>query len=605
MSDTIAPTAICKSTYTAYLNQSGIAWVNAVALNAQSTDNCGIEFYKINNLDSVFVTCTSIGTVSIPLAVIDSAGNTSTCTTSIAILDTLAPLPSCQNITVNLSPAGTDTIVADDLDFFSIDNCAITNKFINGQSSITYDCDSALVSPFAVTLSLYDASGNESTCQSIVTIKDNTPPVVQCKSSATVYLDTGGEGMLVADSLDNGSTDNCGYLFFEVNGDSVWNCNCSNIGVNTSLVFTAVDVSSNTGVCMTQVQVLDTIPPIASCKDDTVYINTNGNAAVSADDVNDMSMDNCGIDSRTFASGSFITNFTCSDLGTHSLTLVVADVSGNSATCPATVTVLDTLKPVIACNSQTIDLTTTLGMVLTPGDVGVYYDNCTVDTAILTPSTYTCNMLGVHTYTLTVTDESGNSQVCTNTVTVSADAPSIIDPTTDSVFLCVGDTIQMTGNLPNNTLSYTQQWMAPYGQISSGYNTATISSLFLLQGGMYYFSVTPIGVQGCTARDSFYLYVDSCLMSSQRPLSVEETTAVVAFPNPASDYVTISLSNGSLEAVELWSLEGKLIRKKNYSLNSTNLKHVEWSVKEIPTGGYWLKIRTSEQTVTEKLIIQD
>jgi hypothetical protein len=85
----------------------------------------------------------------------------------------------------------------------------------------------------------------------------------------------------------------------------------------------------------------DITPPVARCKDITIYLNDVGEASITADDIDNGSTDESGIASREVSPS----DFGCSDIGPNEVILSVTDTSGNSAQCTSTVTVLDELLP--------------------------------------------------------------------------------------------------------------------------------------------------------------------------------------------------------------------------------------------------------------------
>ena len=96
--------------------------------------------------------------------------------------------------------------------------------------------------------------------------------------------------------------------------------------------------------------ILETEPPVATCKDTTLSLDVTGNATITAANMNNGSIDNCGIQSLSLSQ----TTFDCSDVGINSDTLTVTDVNGNTSTCTATVTVEDGTPPVATCQDITI-----------------------------------------------------------------------------------------------------------------------------------------------------------------------------------------------------------------------------------------------------------
>ncbi|MFC2110850.1 HYR domain-containing protein, partial [Bacteroidota bacterium] len=117
---------------------------------------------------------------------------------------------------------------------------------------------------------------------------------------------------------------------------------------NTSLTLTF----NNTTCVATTSQAVniqaDVTPPIAICKNATVYLDANGNASVTAAQINNNSTDNCGILSMSVSPSTF----TCADRGANTVTLTVVDNFNNISTCNATVTVVDNISPMITCTGN-------------------------------------------------------------------------------------------------------------------------------------------------------------------------------------------------------------------------------------------------------------
>jgi hypothetical protein len=87
------------------------------------------------------------------------------------------------------------------------------------------------------------------------------------------------------------------------------------------------------------------MPPVAICQDITVYLDENGEATISASDIDNGSSDPDG-DPITLSLDQ--TTFTCVDLGEVDVHLTVADDQGASTECHATVTVVDNINPEVA-----------------------------------------------------------------------------------------------------------------------------------------------------------------------------------------------------------------------------------------------------------------
>lgn len=90
--------------------------------------------------------------------------------------------------------------------------------------------------------------------------------------------------------------------------------------------------------------------PVAICKDIVVALDGNGQATISAQDVDGGSYDPEGGPVTLSLDKS---NFTCADLGENRVTLTVTDDEGAPGACTAIVTVKDTTPPVIKSSAAT------------------------------------------------------------------------------------------------------------------------------------------------------------------------------------------------------------------------------------------------------------
>jgi hypothetical protein len=329
--DTIAPVAVCASP-TLALDANGNLVVDPMDVDGGSSDNCGITTMSV--VPNTF-TCADAGTQTVTLTVEDASGNSSSCTTTITIVDDEQPNAVCQNITVALNGTGTATITPAMLDGGSTDNCGITEFSL---STSTFDCSD--LGTNNVIFSVRDDALNANACVSIVTIIDTVPPTVLCQD-ISVYLDASGNASIVPGDIDNGSSDACSGVTLSLDVSSF---SCANVGPNT-VVLTAVDGEGNSSSCSATVTVIDTIAPVAVCQDISVWLDASGNASILPGDIDNGSNDACGIASLSLD----VDTFGCADVGANAVALTVTDVNGNSSSCSATVTVIDTIAPVALC----------------------------------------------------------------------------------------------------------------------------------------------------------------------------------------------------------------------------------------------------------------
>ncbi|NCU03428.1 MAG: hypothetical protein GXC73_05520, partial [Chitinophagaceae bacterium] len=328
--DNSKPTVNTKPV-TVYLNAAGTVSITAADIDNGSTDNCGIAA-RIVNISSF--TCANVGANTVTLTVRDVNGNEASATAEVTVVDNSKPTVNTKPVTVYLNADGTVSITAADIDNSSFDNCSIASYSL---SKTEFTCSN--VGANTVTLTVKDVNGNEASATATVTVVDNSKPTVNTKP-ITVYLNAAGTGSITAADIDNGSTDNCGIAERILN---ISNFTCANVGANT-VTLTVKDVNGNEASATAEVTVVDNIKPTVNTKPVTVYLSAAGTASITVADVDNGSTDNCGIAARTIN----ISNFTCANAGTNTVTLTVKDVNGNEASATATVTVLDNIKPVIS-----------------------------------------------------------------------------------------------------------------------------------------------------------------------------------------------------------------------------------------------------------------
>ena len=208
-------------------------------------------------------------------------------------------------------------------------NAAATVPYTAGTSASTIYVLPTTVAPLTyVATSTNGSSGCISTAS--ITVRDAVAPVVVTRP-VTVQLNAAGAATVTAAQVNNGSTDNCSIATTTVSPSSF---TCANVGPNT-VTLTVTDASGNTSTGTAVVTVQDLIAPTVITRPITVLLNANGQASITAAQINNGSTDNCGVNSVTVSPSTF----TCANLGPNTVTLTVTDVNGNTATGTAIVTV--------------------------------------------------------------------------------------------------------------------------------------------------------------------------------------------------------------------------------------------------------------------------
>jgi hypothetical protein len=447
VNDITPPAAVCNP-LTVYLDATGNYTLTAGdidAISLGSADNCALSKTVTPNT----FTCVNVGANTVTLRVTDPQGNFEECTTTVTVVDNTLPVAICQNITVQLDATGNVSITPAQINNGSNDACGIKSLELD----ITdFNCSNIGSNPLTntVTLTVTDNNDNIKTCTALVTVEDLIAPVVTCRVSGEQLVETHNGVCTYTHSgttFDADVNDACitiASLSYALSGATVVANNPANTSLDgvvfnkgiTTVTWTAVDASNNSSTCSFTVNVQDNEDPVAICQNVTIQLDATGNTSVTALAVNNNSTDNCGIQSYSLSK----TDFVCSDLGEKTVTLTVTDLSGNTNTCEATITVQDLIDPVAVCSPITISLNSSGNHTLAAGDIATLSagssDNCAIVSRVVSPNTFDCTDIGTPVnVTLTVTDADGNSDDCTTTVTVQ----DIIAPNA----LCKNATIQL------------------------------------------------------------------------------------------------------------------------------------------------------------------
>ncbi|MBK8562064.1 MAG: HYR domain-containing protein [Saprospiraceae bacterium] len=354
------------------------------------------------------------------------------------------------------------------------------------------------------------------------------------------------------------------------NYDYVWSNGASTPTVTGLGAGTYSVVVSDENDCTTTLEVTlnalpDTEAPVAKAMDITLTLPSSGPVAITPQQIDNGSTDNCGIVLRQLDA----TAFGCSSVGENPVTLTVTDAAGNTATATAVVTVLDETAPTIFCPpNQTVDNGSCAPTVNYASPNAS--DNCGNATLSLVsgPASGTAFPSGTSTVVWSADDGNGNSATCSFTVTVIS---SFTANTSFTMPLCNGGNDgTATATAEGGTAPYSFQWDDPAQQ-----QTETAMGL---AAGTYQVSVTD--ATGCVAVQTVQL--------TQPPAIV----IVVDEIQPSSDipgaiYVTVSGGTGGY--TYNWFNNGQLV-----------------SEEEDPTdffmGGYQLEV-TDEMGCTAELDI--
>lgn len=523
--DNIPPTMVCRPD-TVQLDGNGNAVVVPNNVNGGSRDNCSVPSYTINGGPVINFDCSNLGSNQVTLVGTDQSGNSDSCTTTVFVEDVTAPNASCNGtVTVVLDPTTSIGILTvAQVNNNSSDNCNIVNYSL---SRTSFNCNDIPNNPHSITMVVTDQSGNTDSCTTLVTVEDNVDPTVLCRATPLNLALVGTTVSTTVGAIDNGSGDNCALATLTLSQTTF---TCADIGSNT-VTLTGTDSSGNTASCTATVIVDDVTDPTPFCNNPTVQLDANGNVGVAATDLNIGSVDNCIIDT-VLVNGQDSVFFTCADLGSNTVTVLMADQSNNTASCPSTITVEDNVSPVARCVAGPVPVQLDPNGVgsITPAQVdNGSDDNCALVNRVLSQNTFNCSDVGNNTpVVLTVIDQSGNSSTCNTTVMVMDTVrPNMAcQPVTVNVHLAPGGTAPVTANL-----------------FDAGTNDSCGIANLSFRGAPNFVTCADIGTRPITliATDANG-NVDSCTTT----LTVLDTVA----PTLVCDTITVDLDNAGVAVVD-------------------------------------------------------
>ena len=426
--DKLPPTITCTDTTLVCNDLAGLA----LALTPVVSDNCSGQ----SDLD-LNVSSTTIGPGCFPndvrarvvqfLNVTDAAGNTTTCQRTISLLGipfdqidfapdlTLDCGADASALAVSMPlfdgrPVGASTLCG-----LAFDTLTIFDSGINS-------CPRTIVRDI-VLVDNCQSPGFRRDTQTVV-IDDTTPPVLACPATLTIG-NLPGQCFGTLGTLPVATaTDDCDPDVAITTTTSFADPLQIPLGTQT-ITYTATDNCGNTATCSVDLVVTDTEGPTLICDQITqVSLNNQGQAVVPAAVFDDGSFDNCGgplsfeVRRATGAFGPSVT-FGCADVGqTIMVFLRATGTDGLSDVCMVEVLVDDKIAPQLLCPpSLTIECTDPINNLAIYGSPTVF-EACGFDLTTDSTSTIDNCGTGLITRTFAVTDASGNTAACTQTITI-------------------------------------------------------------------------------------------------------------------------------------------------------------------------------------------
>lgn len=588
VTDNTPPVVNCKNG-SVFLGANGTATVNYADVFQNGSDNCGLVTPQ--SISQTVFGCGSLGANTVTFTANDGHGNSATCNSVVNVVDNLPPTLVCKNKTLSLNAGGTATLLMSDVFQSGTDNCGIVNQVSVAPN--TFNCNN--LGTNTVTLTANDGHGNSGVCTASVTIEDHIAPVMLCKP-ATLALNAAGQATLVPAQLNNGSYDNCGIGFLSLN-KSVFTC--ADLG-NNSVSLEGVDQSNNKALCYASVTIVDGISPQAKCKNLSVNLGANGAVSVTPSQINNGSSDNCSFNLTLTPN-----TFNCANIGSSTVVLRATDMSGNSASCTALLTVKDASAPAALCKNATVFLNSNgvASLGISQVDNGSN-DNCGISTKTLNLAEFSCAELsGSWTVTMTVKDFSNNIGTCNSSVTVKdALAPTPVCENTVVHLGANGMAVVYPANLAGDSYDNCSVWS--YSPTAKVYTTANLGNNNL--------NITVKDFSNnaatCTAVVTVLPFSGSNNLQQQEDAEQAEVALPAGlrlFPNPGSE-VTHAVFQLPLEQafrIRVYDMAGRLVyEREGMGTAGENLEPL--NLNGIAVGVYSVDFQSDGLKDQKRLLIQ-
>ncbi|NNL31839.1 MAG: T9SS type A sorting domain-containing protein, partial [Flavobacteriaceae bacterium] len=410
------------------------------AVDLTATDNCDGDITVSPTANTTPGACANDFVMVRTWTFTDDCGNTSSVSQTITVNDDTPPVITCPaDLTLeagpnlDISPANTGSATATDncggdptIEFTDV----VTPGNCIGQTTITR------------TWTATDECGNQSSCDQIITIGDDSPPTITCPPDVVlecvVGLDTSPANTGTATATDSNDP-NPDVSFSDVitPGD----CPGSYIITRT---WTATDDCGNQTSCDQTIEVDDTVAPIPPAPPADLNLQCADDVPPASDlkALDDCQGDIDGVPNDVVTPGNCPNSF--SILRTWTFT----DDCGNTSSVSHTITVNDDTAPVppappadlnVQCASDVpaaVDLTAT--------------DNCDGDiivspTANITPGACANDFVMVRTWTFT--DSCGNTSSVSQTITVNDDTAPVPPAPPSDIAICEDESLPAAEDL--------------------------------------------------------------------------------------------------------------------------------------------------------------
>jgi len=392
------------------------------------------------------------------------------------------------------------------------------------------------------------------------------------------------------------------------------------------------DTEPDDGIASYQVTINQ--PPVAVCKNATVYLSATGQASIVAADVDNGSNDP---DNTPLTYSLSKSNFTCADAGNNNVTLTVTDIDGATSSCIAIVTVIDNTVPVITCPPN---ITVSCAANVPPVNTSLVTasDNCPVTVTHVSDviTNQTCASRFTLTRTYKATDASGNNASCSQVITVFDGTPPVISNASTNVVslwppnhkmkdVMVNYTTSDNCNAVTTTLSVSSNEpingtgdgdTAPDWQIVNNHFVKLRAERAGNGSGRIY-TITIKATDGCNNSSTKVLLVyvnhSNSVTAAKTPntqVSGKRTTKevnmpkgleLIASPNPTNSHFSIYIRSSNTQdkiSMQVFDILGRRVELRNNLQTGTSIMVGD----KYKQGSYFMRVMQGNETKVIKLI---
>ncbi len=409
------------------------------------------------------------GNTIVTATAVDAAGNTTSGTFAVVVLDLQAPVLTspASNATVEADGSGNSAALAAWINSHAgataTDNCGQLT-WINNFNGLSQTCGAGGTA--TVTFTVLDSSGNHVATTATFTVVDTKAPVIVTPASNKTVECNAANNAAAAQAWvasNGGATATDASAF-------TWTNNYAGLtGNSVTVTFTATDACGNASSTTATFNVIDTTAPTitASASDKTVECDGAGNtAALSAwlaGNGGAVATDACSAVTWTNNFSSLTAG--CGATGSTTVTFVATDASGNTSSTTATFVIVDTTAPAVtAASNKVVECdgsgnTAALAAWVASNGGATAQDTCSSVTWSnnFTGLTAACGATGSATVTFTATDACGNTSSTTATFT-------IVDTTAPALLAASNKVVECDGS--GNTAALAA-WVASHGGASA------------------------------------------------------------------------------------------------------------------------------------------